>query len=161
MESLFGSLPEFFKNEGELRNLWSLPETRRKLLDGLSEKGFGRDQLLELQRIIDAEKCDLFDVLAYVAYATMTSTREERASMARENIGRYTDRQQQFLDFVLGHYVTEGVDELEQEKLTPLLKLKYHDSLADAIKDLGKAESIAQVFSEFQKYLYQTGTRAS
>jgi type I restriction enzyme R subunit len=161
MESLFGSLPEFFKNEGELRNLWSLPETRRKLLDGLSEKGFGRDQLLELQRIIDAEKCDLFDVLAYVAYATMTSTREERASMARENIGRYTDRQQQFLDFVLGHYVTEGVDELEQEKLTPLLKLKYHDSLADAIKDLGKAESIAKVFSEFQKYLYQTGTRAS
>jgi len=161
MESLFGSLPEFFKDEDELRTLWSLPETRRKLLDGLAEKGFGRDQLLELQRIIDAEKCDLFDVLAYVAYATMTSTREERATMARENIGRYTDRQQQFLDFVLGHYITEGVDELDQEKLTPLLKLKYHDSLADAIKDLGKAESIAKVFSEFQKYLYQTGTRAS
>ncbi len=45
------------------------PDTRKKLLLGLAEKGFGYDQLAEMQRIIDAEKSDLFDVLAYVAYA--------------------------------------------------------------------------------------------
>ena len=39
------------------------------LLQGLAEKGFGHEQLAEMQRIIDAEKSDLFDVLAYVAYA--------------------------------------------------------------------------------------------
>ena len=67
MEMLFGKLPEFFKNEDELRALWSVPETRAKLLAGLAEKGFGREQLAEIQKIIDAEKSDLFDVLAHVA----------------------------------------------------------------------------------------------
>ncbi len=42
MEMLFGTLPEFFKDEAELRALWSAPDTRAKLLQGLAEKGFGR-----------------------------------------------------------------------------------------------------------------------
>lgn len=67
LEMLFGKLPEFFKNEAELRALWSLPETRAKLLQGLAEKGFGSEQMAEMQRIIDAERSDLFDVLAHVA----------------------------------------------------------------------------------------------
>src|SRR5271170_631190 len=41
MELLFGRLPEFFKDEAELRALWSTPDTRAKLLHGLAEKGFG------------------------------------------------------------------------------------------------------------------------
>ena len=69
MEMLFGKLPEFFKDEAQLRALWSEPETRKKLLQGLAEKGFGGEQLAEMQKIIDAERSDLFDVLAHVAYA--------------------------------------------------------------------------------------------
>jgi type I restriction enzyme, R subunit len=156
MELLFGRLPEFFKNETELRTLWSAPDTRAKLLQGLSEKGFGVSQMTEMQRIINAEKSDLFDVLAYVAYALPTLTREERATRARVRIrAQFNDKQQTFLDFVLAHYVTEGVHELDQEKLTPLLRLKYNDSLADAIADLGKPEDIGTAFAGFQKYLYQ------
>ncbi len=83
MELLFGRLPEFFKKEAELRALWSVPDTRAKLLQGLAEKGFGPEQMAEMQRIIDAEKSDLFDVLAYVAYALPTLTREERATRAK------------------------------------------------------------------------------
>lgn len=64
MELLFGKLPEFFKNEDELRALWSDPETRAKLLIGLADKGFGSAQLSEMQKIIDADNSDLFDVLA-------------------------------------------------------------------------------------------------
>ena len=56
---------------------------------------------------------------------------------------------------MLSHYVSVGVEELDQEKLTPLLRLKYHDSIADAVADLGKPEEIGKVFSGFQKYLYQ------
>jgi hypothetical protein len=48
-----------------------------------------------------------------------------------------------------------GVEELDQAKLTPLLRLKYHDSIADAVADLGKREEIGQVFSGLQKFLYQ------
>jgi type I restriction enzyme, R subunit len=156
LELLFGRLPEFFKNEAELRALWSTPDTRAKLLQGLSEKGFGAAQMAEMQRIINAEKSDLFDVLAYVAYALPTLTRAERAAHAKVSIdGNFNARQQAFLDFVLAHYVTEGVQELDQEKLTPLLRLKYQDSLADAVADLGEPEKIGHLFSSFQKYLYQ------
>jgi type I restriction enzyme R subunit len=156
MEMLFGKLPEFFKDEEELRALWSAPDTRKKLLEGLAEKGFGKDQLAEMQKIIDAEKSDLFDVLAHVAYALPPLTRVERAAKAKVIIStHFNSKQQVFLDFVLSHYVSVGVEELDQEKLTPLLHLKYHDSIADAVVDLGPPEEIGKVFSGFQKYLYQ------
>lgn len=156
MEMLFGKLPELFKDEAELRALWSVPETRKKLLMGLAEKGFGADQLAEMQRIIDAEKSDLFNVLAHVAYALPPLTREERATRAKILISeRFTSKQQAFLDFVLSHCVSVGVEELDQDKLTPLLRLKYHNSIADAVADLGRAEDIGKVFTGFQKHLYQ------
>ncbi len=155
MQMLFGKLPDFFKNENELRTLWSAPDTRAKLLRGLAEKGFGPDQMAEMQRIINAEKSDLFDVLAYIAYALPTLTREERAAKAKIVIStRFNTKQQVFLDFVLSQYVKVGVQELDQEKLSPLLKLKYNNAIADAIADLGRPEEIGTVFSGFQKYLY-------
>jgi type I restriction enzyme R subunit len=161
MELLYGKLPDFFKNEDELRVLWSEPDTRKKLLQGLSDKGFGNDQLTEMQKIIDAEKSDIFDVLAHVAYAMAPLTREERAAKAKVLISsRFNNKQQAFLDFVLSHYVAVGVEELDQEKLTPLLKLKYHDSIPDAVRDLGKPDEIGKVFAGFQKYLYQQQTAA-
>ena len=61
----------------------------QKLLQGLAEKGFGSEQLAEMQKIIDAEKSDLFDVLAHVAYAFPPLTREERAA---EGQGRSSAR---------------------------------------------------------------------
>ena len=156
MEMLFGKLPDFFKNEEELRALWSSPETRAKLFQGLAEKGFGREQMAEMQRVIDAEKSDLFDVLAHVAYALPTLTRQQRATTAKAEINKkFNSKQQAFLDFVLSHYVSVGVEELDQSKLTPLLRLKYHDSIADALADLGKPEEIGKVFAGFQKYLYR------
>jgi hypothetical protein len=156
MEMLFGKLPEFFKDEDELRAIWSAPDTRKKLLQGLSEKGFGHEQLAEMQKIIDAEKSDLFDVLAHVACALAPLTREERASGARVIIStHFNTRQRVFHEFVLSHYVSVGLDELDTEKLTPLLRLKYHNSIADAVADLGRPDEIGRVFSGFQKYLYQ------
>jgi len=156
LEVLFGKLPEFFKNETELRALWSLPDTRAKLLQGLAEKGFGHEQMAEMQRIIDAENSDLFDVLAHVAYALAPLTREERAGRAKVEIRtHFTGKHQAFIDFVLAQYVRVGVDELAQDKLSPLLKLKYHNAIADAVADLGKPEEIGRVFAGFQKYLYQ------
>lgn len=156
MEMLFGTLPEFFDDEAALRTLWSAPDTRAKLLQGLAEKGFGKDQMAEMQRVIDAEKSDLFDVLAHVAYALPPLTREERAAKAKVEIStHFNTKQQVFLAFVLSHYVRVGVEELDREKLRPLLLLKYHNAIADAVADLGKPEEIGNVFAGFQKYLYQ------
>ncbi|WP_429218071.1 EcoAI/FtnUII family type I restriction enzme subunit R [Aeromonas veronii] len=156
MQELFGQLPEFFKDEEELRTLWSEPGTRKKLLDGLAEKGFGIDQLSEMQKVIEAEQSDLFDVLAYVAYADEPLTREARAIRAEMSIGKAFDsKQHAFLSFVLGHYVKEGVAELDETKLGPLLKLKYNNALSDAFAELGSADVVRRAFVGFQKYLYQ------
>jgi hypothetical protein len=156
IELLYGQLPEFVQDEAELRRLWSAPDTRTKLLQGLAEKGFGAEQLAEMQSIISAEHSDLFDVLAHVAYALPPIPRETRAQQARLYIhSRFTSKQQLFLDFVLQHYVSNGVQELAQEKLTPLLRIRYQNSIADAVADLGKPEEIGQLFASFQRYLYE------
>ena len=159
MELLFGKLPDFFQSEAELRALWSAPDTRARLLQGLADKDFSHDKLVAMQQLIDAENSDLFDVLAYVAYSSPTVTRAERAEQARVYINSaFGAKQRAFLDFVLDHYVRQGVSELEQAKLNPLLRLKYRDSIADAVADLGgRPEEIAKAFAGFQRYLYAVG----
>src|SRR6185369_3501035 len=98
---------------------------------------------------------DIYDVLAHVAYAVAPVTREVRAENAKAQIdGHFTDKQKSFLDFVLSHYVSVGVEELEQEKLTPLLRLKY-GAIHDALTHLGRAEDVGKMFTGFQKYLYE------
>jgi type I restriction enzyme, R subunit len=156
LQALYGTLPEFFKNEAELRSIWSSPDTRKQFLAGLADKGFSREQLREMQKVIDAEKSDLYDVLAYVAFASTPISREDRADKAMVAISsRFEPKQQAFLNFVLSQYVKVGVEELDQEKLTPLLRLKYHDAISDAIAELGEPQKILGAFTSFQKFLYQ------
>jgi type I restriction enzyme, R subunit len=81
--------------------------------------------------------------------------RNEQLARARVAINRHFDNKQQaFLEFVLAH-ISEGVRELDQDKLIPLLRLRYHNSVADAVADLGKPEQISKVFTGFQKHLYE------
>jgi len=155
VERLFGELPQFFKDEDELRRIWSRPDTRKALLTSLAEKGFSGEQLAEITRMINAEKSDLFDVLAYIAFASPPITRSERVEDRKVGIlSRYDDKLQAFLDFVLAQYVKQGVEELDQEKLAGLLQLKYH-SVADAADQLGGVLVIRDTFIGFQQYLYQ------
>lgn len=154
LESLFGALPEFFKDEDELRGLWSDPDTRKKLLAELADRGFGKEPLAEMQKIIEAENSDLFDVLAYVAFAAAPRSRQQRADHARQMAsGEFTDKQRAFIDFVLSQYVRQGIDELDREKLSPLLRLRYR-ALPDAFAELGKPDQVRKVFVGFQRYLY-------
>ncbi|MBL8204477.1 MAG: hypothetical protein JNM09_09625 [Blastocatellia bacterium] len=83
-------------------------------------------------------------------------TRAERATTAKAEIStHFTTKQQVFLDFVLSHYVNVGVEELAPEKLTPLLRLKYKNSIPDAVSELGDTKQIRGVFTRFQRFLYQ------
>lgn len=155
IQRLFGDLPALFKDEDELRALWSQPDTRRALLGALDEKGYGDDQLDEIKRMIDAVNSDLFDVLAYIAFALSPITREERVNGRRERIiASYDTKIQGFLDFVLSQYVKEGVGELDQAKLPNLLELKYR-AVNDAAAELGGVSKIRDAFIGFQKHLYQ------
>ena len=155
LNNLFGELPNLFKNEEELRRLWSNPVTRRTLLEKLDEAGFGKEQLTTLQKLIDAEKSDLFDVLEYVFNSEIKPmTREARVAAAQATIfALLNDKQKEFIAFVLSKYIETGVEELDQEKLPVLLTNKYQ-SLEDAKEILGDTANISRLFIEFQQYLY-------
>ncbi|MDD4590668.1 MAG: DEAD/DEAH box helicase family protein [Parabacteroides sp.] len=155
LHNLFGTLPDFFTSEDELRTIWSDPITRKTLLEKLADAGYGKDELNTLQRLIDAEKSDLFDVLEYVSFAFKPITRAERVADAESSIfDGLDDKQSEFLRFVLSKYIETGVEELDQEKLPSLLELKYH-SVSDGVSALGSIARIKSTFIEFQKYLYR------
>jgi type I restriction enzyme R subunit len=156
MEKLFGKLPDLFKNEEELRRIWSNPITRKAFLEKLAEAGFGKDQLSIMQSLINAEKSDLFDVLEYIYNSDFHPiTREVRVAKAQSRIfGTLSNEQKEFVEFVLSKYIETGVEELDQEKLPSLLILKYK-AIEDAKEILGTIDSIRNMFIEFQQHLYQ------
>lgn len=154
LNHLYGKFPQLFQDEEELRRIWSSPLTRKELLDKLADAGFGLDELHSLQKIVDAEKSDLFDVLEYIAYSAKPITREERVAKAQTNIFALLDpAQKEFLEFVLTKYIETGVEELDQEKLPALLELKYH-AISDAAEKLGGVPKIRDLFIGFQGHLY-------
>jgi len=154
LANLFGELPEFFANEDELKEIWSDPHTRQKLLLALDEKGYGLDNLNEIKKVIDAPDTDLYDVLTFIAYDKEPVSREIRVRDHELKIySGYDDKQKEFIRFVLDQYISQGVEELSEDKLSSLLTLKYQTK-HDAVRELGDPSSIRSVFKEFQKNLY-------
>ncbi len=156
LERMFDDLPQFFENEDKLREIWSDPDTREKLLHDLAEAGYDSEKLNSMKELIDARDSDVYDVLAYVAYAAETQSRNQRVSHAKPAINQhYTEyHQQAFIDFILERYVTEGVSELSVGKMKSMIELKYN-TISDAAVEFGSAKVIREVFVGFQQYLYQ------
>lgn len=103
IQSLFGKAPDLFRDEEELRKLWGAPDTRKALMAALAEAGFGAEPLREMARIIDAPDSDVFDVLAYVAFALPPLSRAERVETRKSAVlDGYDTQLAAFLDFVLG-----------------------------------------------------------
>jgi type I restriction enzyme R subunit len=156
LNGLFGTLPDFFKNEDELRTLWSKPDTRNKLLEQLTDIGYDKELLHNLQKLINAENSDLFDVLEYVFNSEARPiTRADRVEIAKLKLATiFDEKQKEFINFVLDKYIEIGVEELSQEKLPVLLELKYN-SLSEAQSVLGEVKNIRSMFVNFQQYLYR------
>ena len=155
VERMFDDLPQFFGDEDQLRTIWSDPETRDKLIVDLAEAGYDKQQLDAMKELIEAKDSDVYDVLAYVAYAAETQTRQQRVEHAQPQIQHaFVDpKQQEFISFILNHYIGHGVEELSLKKMRELLELKYH-SLHDATHYFGSAAVIREAFIGCQQYLY-------
>lgn len=158
MAELFGELPKLFKDEEELRAIWGNPVTRRTFLERLDEMGFPKTDLLTLQKLVNMEKSDLFDVLEYVFNGDfIAKSRAERAQLAKQAVVPLLNtNQREFIDFVLEKYVEVGIEELDDSKLKSLIENKYQ-SLPDGLSVLGNAGEVRKMFIEFQQYLYQDG----
>ena len=156
IQDLFGQLPDLFRDEDELRALWSQPDTRRKLVEGLAERGFTGEALDGIRRATDSQESDLFDVLAYIAWARLPMKRIERADNRREAVlSQYDEKQRGFLDFVLAQYAIVGESELDDGKLPALLELRYGSPM-DAMRELGSVKEIRSAFLGFQRGLYES-----
>ena len=138
MGLLFGRLPEFFKDEAELREIWSDPghggsswtASRRKDSEAIS---LPRCNGSSMPRRATSSMS-----LPTSPMPCLHSRAKTRRAAKIVISTQFSDKQQAFLDFVLAHYVRVGVAELDETKLTPLLRLKYHNSIADAVADLGQ-----------------------
>lgn len=161
IERLFGTLPDFFTSEQQLRQLWATPATRKALLDRLAELGFDIDRLNTLRELIDAENSDLFDVLEYVSFAVPPISRSDRVENAGAAVfENLSDAQKDFVGFVLERYVASGVEVLFQNMLPELLKLKY-GAIADGVTALGGNDAIKTSFIEFQRHLYEESPKSA
>ena len=148
------TLPNILKNEEELRELWSSPITRNKLLKKLEDNGFKKQDLKSIQTLIEAEDSDIFDVLEHIAYSKKPIQRATRVANAEDKINKnLNDNQKEFIDFVLSRYVEGGVDELDLDRLSSLIELKY-STIHDGLEVLGNVDEIKRTFIDFQKYLY-------
>ena len=148
------ALPDIFKDEAELRKIWSNPCTRNELLNRLSDVGINVDDLEMLKEHIELEKCDLIDVLEFIAYAQCPTTRVDRVESSRSNIYRFiTGEQREFVDYVLENYISSGNRELDISNLDNIIRARY-GSIDAACKALGPPEEIRKTFVDFQKHLY-------
>ena len=155
IERLFQKLPNFFKSEEELREIWSKPETRKLLLNKLKDSGYSVDNFEKIKKIINAPNSDIFDVLINIAYSEIMITRQERVENSKIAIfNNIQSRQHAFIEFVLNQYIKNGVSELDDERIGALINLKY-GSPANAVQELGNIKDIRAAFCDFQKYLYK------
>ena len=152
---LFGKIPEFFKDSQDLRARWSDPTTREALLQNLSDNGFSKERLRQVQALTQNEKCDLLDVLELIAYNKSPMERAERVRLMHEEIlNEISEKQVPFMEFVLQQYVENGVDELSLNQLPELVKLKY-GTIKDACDKMGvTGKDLKKLFTDFQKTLY-------
>jgi type I restriction enzyme R subunit len=155
IQSLYNTLalPDFFKDESELRAIWSVPATRQSLLERLEGAGFSRTDLIEIQTLIEAKDSDLFDVLEYIRFALAPVTRKQRSELSVMKLHELNENQVAFIEFLADQYEARGVDELEESRLERLLEAKY-SNVVDGIGKLGGVEEVRKLFLNFQANLY-------
>jgi len=155
LKYLFGELPNFYKDENDLRKIWSDPLTRIELLTRLADHGLSLDDLQKIQDLISATDSDLYDVLAYVSFNAPRKTRNERADGARRKVSKqFSERAHDFIEFVLEQYVSQGVEELRPDNLAPLLELRF-GTVNEGLDELGfTPDQAGEAFRSFQKHLY-------
>lgn len=152
---LFGRMPKFFKGQDDLVQKWQHPDTRSALLMLLEQEGFAEEKLEMLKKVLNMEKCDLLDVLQFIAYNTTPMEREKRVQLVKEQyLKQFSNQQQQFDNLILEYYVRNGFKELDMENLKTFIKIKYN-SLADAKDRLGwQAQEISRHYLDLQSQLY-------
>lgn len=154
LERLLGDLTGLVANEDQLRNIWSNPDNREKLLGQLSDRGYDQDRLDDIRRLVDAPDSDLFDVLSYVLYTREPMRRSERAEHARSKSTQIENAHlRELLMSILKAYEENGESELATRKLGQFLNAKF-GRVSESKARLGDLSTVKTAYSNMQAELY-------
>ena len=154
LERLFGDLSGVVADEDQLRSVWSDPDNRERFLEQLSDRGYDRDRLDDIRRLVDAPDSDLFDVLSYILFTSEPKTRRERADGVRaDGLEATAAETRALLLAILAAYEESGESELATKKLGTFLTARY-GSVNEGKLKLGGIDSIKGAFRSMQSKLY-------
>lgn len=109
---------EQMQDVNQLRRTWVTPALRSGLLTGLPG---GEGAVRLVRELEDQQECDLYDVLAELAFGYEPKTRTERtASFAFKNKGwlnGYPERTRMVINAIAMQFAKGGIEELETENL--------------------------------------------
>ena len=151
---LVDRLPMFYRDEAQLRKIWSDPETREDLLTHLASIGIGADQLEDLTRMLEAGNSDIFDVLAHLSYGTDIRYRTERRDIASTLLDEYESLDARaFLEFLLTLYVRNGILEFRKDGLSKKIEL-FGRTPRDLATVFGGNTALREAYYKVQESLY-------
>ena len=151
---MFGDLAGIVADEDQLRTVWSDPDNRERFLEQLSDRGYDRDRLEDIRRLVDAPDSDLFDVLGYILFTNPPKTRQERADNVRnEGMEEAADETKALLLAILAAYEERGERELATKKLATFLTARF-GSVSEGKNKLGGLPAVRDAFLTMQKQLY-------
>ena len=155
MKRRSNACPDFFTGADDLREKWSNPETREELLKTLDEAGFAEDKLNLLKNMLKMQKCDLLDVLEYIAYNSTPMERAKRVELVQKKyVQSLIKEQQEFDNLILQYYVSNGFRELGIDKLKTFINIKF-GTINDAKERLQMSVAdIRNHYFELQRRLY-------
>jgi type I restriction enzyme R subunit len=154
LKRLFGDLSGIVTDEDQLRAVWSDPDNRERFLEQLFDRGYDRDRLDDIRRLVDAPDSDLFDVLSYILFTNPPKTRHERADNVRsDGMDEAQHETKALLLAILAAYEERGESELATKKLGTFLTARY-GSVSEGKAKLGGLDAIKDAFRKMQGTLY-------
>ena len=105
--------------------------------------------------MLKMQKCDLLDVLEYIAYASTPIERAKRVELVKKKyVDALNKEQREFDNLILQYYVDNGFKELGTDKLKTFISIKYN-SMNDAKEKLQMSPvDIRNHYFELQRRLY-------
>ncbi len=155
LQKIVWELPNFYKDEHQLRMLWSNPETREELLTWLSHIWLDKEQLEDLKTMFEATDSDIFDVLAHLSFNNDIKYRSERSIYWEEVVDNYDSlKAREFLEFLLALYVKNGILEFRKDWLASKIELFNKWQAREIASEFGWIEELRNAYYEVQKSLY-------
>ena len=156
IKKILGELPKFYKNEHDLRLAWANPETRENFLKNLEYIWLDREQIENLKKNFEAEKSDIFDILAYISYGNEMKNRDERSKIAKSILEKYENpKAKDFLQFLLELYEREWIMNFKKDGLSSKIELFNRWLAREIAAEFGWVKELKQAYYDLQREIYK------